>query len=114
MERKRTGGSRNSPQRTKPKKSTGLKLLDALEHEEHVALDDYIRAASEYVRTQRTLSGGGKSAQIRLSSVLAKALLISLRTELPSLTEYAKFGEIKVSGGLRGAQIDVVEFHPLD
>lgn len=58
--------------------------------------------------------GKKKVAQIRLSNALANALLGELRASIPSLTPHAAAGEIWVTGALRSAQVDLVEFHPQD
>jgi hypothetical protein len=99
----------------RPLPATGLNLVDALPSKAPPSLDDYVAAVSQYVRQQATLDDGQrKAAQIRLSSGLGEALLGELRRRLPSLTAGASAGEQAVSGALRVAQLDLLEFHPLD
>lgn len=94
---------------------TGLDLVDALPSKAPPSLEDYVAAVSQYVRQQATLDDSQrKAAQIRLSSGLAGALLGELRRRLPILTAGASAGEQAVSGALRVAQVDLLEFHPLD
>lgn len=72
-------------------------------------LQDYINAASEYVRASSRLGDGAKkAAQIRLSAGLGAVLLAELRTLLP-LGAGAVSGEHPVSGALRTVNADVSE-----
>ncbi len=94
---------------------TTLELVDALSQNASVVVEDYVVAVSEYVRRQSALTDGQrKSAQIRLSNALARALLREFRNKLSSMSDYAVAGEVRVAGALRSAQVDLVEFHPLD
>lgn len=56
----------------RPVEPTGLPLVDALAALASPAIEDYCRAAAEYIR-QATVAGSarGKAAQIRLSHALA-------------------------------------------
>lgn len=91
----------------------GLASVDRLYSLEPCGLDDYLSAASEYIRAGATLTDGQKkAAQIRLSAALGRALLRELRQHLPMT--HATAGEHDVSGALRIARADVCELHPLD
>jgi hypothetical protein len=92
---------------------TGLTLVDGLAALREPTVEDYVRAASQYVLGHRALSAGQKkSAQIRLSAGLGAALAHSLRGKIPNLSVHV--GETPISGALRTAQIDVSEFHARD
>jgi len=92
----------------------GLPLVDRLDGLKTHTLDDYVKAASEYVRECRSLAAGPqKAAQLRLSAGLGKSLLSSLQASLPDL-EHGVVGERTVAGALRAVKADVSEFHPLD
>lgn len=113
------GAAKRSPAKNaaarKPVPPTGLELVDALDDKRPVLLTDYVAAVSQYVKRQATLGvGPRKAAQIRLSNGLAEALLAELRNRVPSLSQNARAGEQRVSGALRVAQVDLLEFHPLD
>lgn len=76
-------------------------------------MNDYLRAASVYVRRAPELTASQKkAAQIRLSFGLAKALLRQLETRLRLVG--ARAGEHIVSGALRTVNADVSQQHPLD
>jgi hypothetical protein len=104
---------------------TGMPLVDFLSQIERPTIQDFVNAASEYVRDcvgigPLTLSDGEeitaaarkKAGQIRLSNGLARALAADLREALPRIN--AVPGEIPVAGALRVAQMDVVEMTQLD
>ena len=69
-----------------------------------------------YVRNSTTYSDGvRKSAQIRLSNILARAFVADFRKQIPEPKKSkTNFGEHKVSGGLRTGNVDVSETHELD
>jgi hypothetical protein len=70
---------------------------------------------SAYIREQSRLAPGPKKAsQIRLSNALARSLADELEARLPALAGRLKTEEQKVAGGLRTANADVSESHPLD
>lgn len=93
---------------------TGLPLVDALGTLDPVTIDDYCRAAAEYIR-QATVAGDaiGKAAQIRLSGALAQATVASLRASGLDL-EDAVAGERMIGGGLRSVNADVSEVTETD
>jgi hypothetical protein len=97
----------------------GLPLVDALSELPRVELQDYVRAVSQYVLAselpgKETLTEGQKkSAQIRLSNGLGKALAAQLQQVNPQITGIFA-GERDVAGALRVARADVSESHPLD
>lgn len=92
---------------------TGLASVDALESIERPTLDDYVVAASEYVRRHRDRNASQKKkAQIRLSAGLARVLVRELKAQFKGMEPLA--GERDVSGALRVAKADVSEVHPLD
>lgn len=94
---------------------TGLPLVDGLSRLGRPTIQDYVDAASEYVRSARRLTDSQKkTAQIRLSAALGTALLADLREVVPGLGPMAISGETNVSGALRAAKADVSEMHPLD
>jgi hypothetical protein len=94
--------------------SSGLPLVDLLASKSPCTLDDYIGAASEYVRRSRSLaSGPKKAAQIRLSNGLGHALVHSLTLLGPQFANCV-VGEREISGALRRMQADVSEIHPTD
>ena len=94
---------------------TGLPLVDGLADHVAPSIEDYVAAASEYVRRARSLlDSQKKAAQIRLSAALGRALLAELRAQLPSIGPGAIAAERDVSGALRTAKVDVSEMHHLD
>lgn len=98
-----------------PQSQTGCPLVDRLESLTPPSVDDYVQGASEYIRehTQGRLTAGqSKTAQIRLSNGLGRALLAELEARLPGLNAVA--GERRVSGALRTVDADVSETHLLD
>ncbi|HKW96348.1 MAG TPA: hypothetical protein VJN43_01385 [Bryobacteraceae bacterium] len=105
--------NRDSQDDTPTIKPLGIKSIDRLSELEKCSLQDYISAVSEYVRISRNLDDSAKKiAQIRLSTGLARALLVDLRVSLPNLNAFA--GEKEVSGALRNVKADLSEMHPLD
>lgn len=93
---------------------TGIPRVDALAAKHNLELTDYIRAASEYVRTSHSCTTGQKkAAQIRLSDALARILAGELRVRLNTAGDIHP-GERVFSGALRRARLDVSEFHDLD
>ena len=59
---------------------TGLALVDGLARLDSPTIDDYCRAAAEYIRMASNVgSGSGKEAQIRLSQALAVVAVRDLR-----------------------------------
>lgn len=108
-----------------PLKPTGMPLVDGLAEIDRPTLDDYVRAASEYVIQCEDLgdletedfgvvkpAARKKAGQIRLSNGLARALAADLNDALPRIN--ALPGETRVAGALRTAQMDVVEMTELD
>jgi hypothetical protein len=98
-----------------PQSATGCPLVDQLALLDPPTVDDYVAGASEYVQrhTQGRLTPGqSKTAQIRLSNGLGRALLAELEARLPGLDGFA--GERVVSGALRTVNADVSEVHALD
>lgn len=96
-----------------PPGKSGLKSVDRLAVLDPPTLQDYIEAASEYVRGHRDLdTGPKKTAQLQLSAGLGVGLLAELRSRLPDLSGFA--GERDVSGALRTVKADVSETHQLD
>lgn len=95
---------------------TGIDSIDglaALRHED-CKIEEYVRAASEYVRRSGELKPGPKKAgQIRLSNALGRVLAVTLKDKLPEL-RHLVIGERKVSGALRSVNADVSEIHPTD
>ncbi len=118
-----------------------IPVLDRTVGLQHPTLDDYISASSAYVRDGRTLpskgnaeSASAKSAQTALSRVLGRVIRDELLVrhhrhivaELGAEAFKPKRGqkaphvldavaaETSVAGGLRTAQSDVTEAHPLD
>lgn len=108
-----------APKKAKIPEPTGLSLVDALATLSPPTLDDYIAAASEYVRACSPLataplgSGPKKAGQIRLSNALANVLMRELQTRLPNMRDPVA-GEHTVSGGLREVDADVSESNALD
>jgi hypothetical protein len=94
---------------------TGIPEIDRLSETPDCTIHDYVAGVSTYVRGSSNLdSGPKKAAQIRLSSALARALANELSKELPKLKNRLATHEQKVAGGLRTANADVSESHPLD
>ncbi|MGE5529846.1 MAG: hypothetical protein ACM3X6_12000 [Patescibacteria group bacterium] len=93
----------------------GLSTLDLLSSDERqLTIDDYIRAVSEYVLISSSISPEiKKAAQIRLSTVLGRALASALANTSPPIVN-VQVGEREVAGALRIVQADVTQFHPLD
>lgn len=108
-----------APKKSKIPDPTGLSLVDGLASLNPPTLDDYIAAASEYVRAcsplaSDTLGAGPKKAgQIRLSNALAHVLKAELTERLPTMRDPIA-GEHTVSGGLREVDADVSESNALD
>ena len=99
----------------RPIESTSLGLVDELALLPVPTVQQYVAAASEYVRAARTLTASqAKTSQIRLSDALGKALLAELKARLPAIGDGAIAGEREVAGALRSAQVDVSETHRLD
>jgi hypothetical protein len=93
---------------------TSIEALDRLFDAETCSLDQYVTAASAYVRLQSTLTSGQKKAgQIRLSNALGKAFAADLRHRL-SRSMTITIGERRVAGALRPVNADVSEFHETD
>jgi hypothetical protein len=93
----------------------GVPEIDALATVSVCTIENYIKAASAYVRASGTLaSGPKKAAQIRLSNALARSLADELVGQLPALEGKLVTQEQKVAGGLRTTNADVSESHPLD
>lgn len=93
---------------------TTVEALDRLASAEACSLDDYIAAASEYIRRQRHLTTGQKKAgQIRLSTILGKVFAAELRA-LVSRSVDLTVGERRVAGALRPVNADVSEIHATD
>jgi len=98
---------------TKERKLSGLRLVDELEQKSGATIEDYVRAASEYVRSAPTLTDSQKkTGQIRLSAGLAVALRNDLLQRCPDL--HIRVGEHPVSGALRVTNADLSEFDQLD
>jgi hypothetical protein len=98
----------------RPTDPVGLALVDSLSSLPSPSIDDYVRAASEYVRLARTLNDGQrKAAQIRLSAGLSLALRSALVAEEPNMQGII-CGERDVSGALRIVKADLSETHQLD
>lgn len=92
---------------------TSLPLVDTLELLSSPTVDDYVKAASEYVREHTRLNPSQKkTAQLRLSRALGRALLGELKQKVPRLQGVV--GEHEVSGALRTAKADVSESNALD
>lgn len=88
---------------------TGLGLVDDLLTIGRPTIDDYCKAAAEYIRSATHVgSRKGKAAQIRLSNALANVTLADLRASGLGL-ENAVARERSVGGGLRSAKADVSE-----
>ncbi|MGI8479173.1 MAG: hypothetical protein ACR2M2_04860 [Gaiellaceae bacterium] len=108
----------------KQPKPTGLPLVDGLAELNRPTLDDFIKAASEYIVASVDMesiivegkevkpAARKKAGQIRLSNALGRALAADLQEAWPEIK--ATSGEITVSGALRSSQIDVVEMTQLD
>lgn len=93
---------------------TTIDALDRLANVQTCSLDQYISAASEYVRLQRHLTKGQKKAgQIRLSNALGKAFAGDLRKQLSRPLDL-NVGERRVAGALRPVNADVSEIHATD
>jgi hypothetical protein len=77
-------------------------------------IDDYCRAAAEYIRGSSIVgSQRSKAAQIRLSNALAAVAVADLRGLGVGL-EGAVAGEREVGGGLRSVKVDVSEMSATD
>jgi hypothetical protein len=106
-------------------KPTGMARVDQLASLPRPTIQDFVDAASEYVRecvelteyqppTGAPVRPGSrkKAGQIRLSNALGRALAADLNDALPRINATA--GETRVAGALRIAQMDVVEMSALD
>lgn len=90
-------------------------ILDAVVGMERPRIDDYCRAAAEYVRLATMLGQGQpKSSQLALSQVLGVVLLSDLRDALGDPLDGAHAGERTVGGGLREVKADVSEMTATD
>ena len=93
---------------------TGLTLVDGLAGLDSPTIDDYCRAAAEYIRMASSVgSGSGKAAQIRLSQALAVVAVRDLRQAGASIID-AVSAEREVGGGLRSVKADVSEVSETD
>lgn len=102
-----------STRNSKRDKPCGVAEVDQLATLDPCTLDDYLRAASVYVRRAPELTASQKkAAQIRLSFGLGKALLRQIETRLRLVG--ARAGEHVVSGALRTVNADVSQQHELD
>jgi len=89
--------------------TSSLPNVDRLDDLVTPTLDDFIVATSDYIKQAHTLTGGqAKSAQLKLSNALGRAVLAGLQSRLPGFSGIA--GEHNVGGALRAAQADVHEF----
>lgn len=88
--------------------------VDALATLTAPTITDYCQASAQYVR-EATAAGTnvGKSAQLRLSNGLARALVADLRAA-GSAMDGAVAGERTVGGGLRSVKADVSEITETD
>jgi hypothetical protein len=106
--------TRKSSKKDKVLPPTSIAAIDDLASKKTVAVTDYVRAVSAYVKDSDKLTPGQKkSAQIRLSNALGNAFAHALQQRTSKL-KGATVGETKVSGALRTANADVSEAHPLD
>ena len=93
---------------------TTIASIDGVSALEDCTLARYIVAVSDYVKQHGSLTKGQKkAAQIRLSTILANALVAGLKSRLPQMGE-VKAAETPVSGALRIAKADVSEMNALD
>jgi len=100
-----------SPQPVQP---SGIQTVDALAGIAAPTLQDYISAASQYVREAGALTQPQKKrGQIPLSNALGRITLAELQVRLPDM-RHGLAGEHEVSGALRRVNADVSEIHPLD
>ena len=99
---------------TKPVEPTGLSLVDGLAGLSPPTIEDYCKAAAEYIR-QATVVGSAKrkAAQIRLSNALAVITVADLERHGLDLA-LAFAGERDVGGGLRTVKADVSEMSDSD
>lgn len=94
--------------------STDLSLVDHFGELAAPTIEDYCAAAAEYItEASRIGPKRGKTAQIRLSKGLSKAMLASLRETGLSL-KGAVAGERTVGGGLRRAKADLSDITEID
>lgn len=99
----------------RPNEPTSLHLVDGLVTLPTPTVEQYVAAASEYVRRVRSITANqAKAAQIRLSDALAKAVLAELKERLPAIGDGAVAGEREVAGARRSAKADISETHRLD
>jgi hypothetical protein len=92
----------------KPGDPTGLAQVDRVNLLANPSLQDYIHAASDYVRNRRAIGNdAAKAAQIRLSNALGRFLRDELHKKHPAIEAHA--GERPISGALRTANSDVTE-----
>ena len=93
----------------KPPEPTGLSLVDGLAGLARPTVEDYCKAAAEYIREASVVgSQKGKAAQLRLSNALAATTLHDLRSKNLKLPA-AFAGEREVGGGLRSVNADLSE-----
>jgi hypothetical protein len=105
-------GPKKKPHKTL--EPTTVASIDGISALEDCTLANYIVAVSAYVKEHASLTKGQKkAAQIRLSTILANALVAGLKSRLPQMGE-VKAAEIPVSGALRIAKADVSEMNALD
>jgi hypothetical protein len=98
----------------KPPEPSGVPLVDGLVDLAAPTIENYLAAASEYIRHAGTLTQNQKKAgQIRGSAGLGRATLAEIQERLPHLS-HGNAGEHNVSGALRIVKADVSELHPLD
>lgn len=95
---------------------SGIRSVDTLGVMQPTGLEDYTRAAADYIRAVNHLTDScKKAAQIRLSDGLGEIFLGDLRHRLgPQSLPGAVTGETEVGGGLRAAMSDVTDFDRRD
>ena len=97
---------------------SGFPEVDLLGFIARPTIDDYVRAASQYIVFTNAITPDprrramSKRAQLRLSLGLAHVLAHDLREIKPSLNLVV--GEHTVGGGLRSVKADLHIFHPQD
>lgn len=98
----------------KPPDPTGLRLVDGLPLISDPVIDDYCKAAAEYIREATSVGGKkAKAAQIRLSNALAAIVIADLERQGLDMS-LAVSGEREVGGGLRDVKADVSDISVKD
>src|SRR5215471_10250853 len=92
---------------------TELRMVEKISAAAEPTIDDYVRAASEYVKLKPHLTRPqASSVRNTLDEAIGRAVAARLTAQLPSVAP--RRGQIPVAGGIRQMGVDLVHAHPFD